>query len=305
MDGSTREPDPKVESDAVPDWPADHDDAGTGDDVDEALAAASRVADELDAETEPLFDEDGETVGHDAGPAQAAASAELSEPLPPVEAAAAEQTTEADEAEDEAEPGAISQRPAPVDEVPPPTQPSRRALAKSAAVLIGAAGALTPLAAGLWAASDPLTRKKAGGDASGDGDFIPVGSVAAVPADGSPRKFNVIADKTDAWTIHRNVPIGSVYVRRNDDGSLQAFNAACPHLGCFVNALPDGSFGCPCHDSEFQPGGDIRPITRTGARTVALRGLDELAVKVSEDGQTVLVKFENYQAGLAEQKRIP
>jgi len=194
-----------------------------------------------------------------------------------------------------------------------PTEPPRRGFfSKCFALLIGGIVALGPLAAGLWFFSDPLARKRRakadqqnGGAAADDfAGYYPVGPVASIPEDGSPRKVNIMADKTDAWTLHRDVAIGSVFVRRDSEGNLQALNASCPHLGCAVSAMAGGGFSCPCHDSEFEADGEKKEFTSNGKETVALRGLDELPVKVRDTDNMVMVEFKNFRAGLKEQVAV-
>jgi Rieske Fe-S protein len=93
---------------------------------------------------------------------------------------------------------------------------------------------------------------------------VPVAPLDALPADGTPQRFQVIADRADAWTKYRNVPLGAVYLkrtrRRRHAGSVVAFNALCPHAGCFVDVAADGkSFHCPCHNSGFNADGSLKP----------------------------------------------
>lgn len=171
----------------------------------------------------------------------------------------------------------------------PPGETGRRAFVKkSLAVLAGTAVVIVPVGAGLMVATDPLRRK---GD---EAEFIQITTLDALPADGTPQKFQVVADRTDAWNKYRNVPVGAVYVRRLDNGTVQAFNVVCPHAGCFVDVAADGkSFLCPCHNSYFAPDGSVVP-----GRSVSPRGLDELAVDPEALKQgAVKVKFQNFQAG--------
>jgi hypothetical protein len=49
------------------------------------------------------------------------------------------------------------------------------------------------LAAGLLTLLDPLRRK------AGISGFVHVTSLSALPEDGTPRRFPVIADRVDAW----------------------------------------------------------------------------------------------------------
>jgi menaquinol-cytochrome c reductase iron-sulfur subunit len=157
---------------------------------------------------------------------------------------------------------------------------------KLLATVLGAIAAMVPVAAGLMVATDPLQRKTAAGAA------VKVTTLDALPADGVPRRFPVIAAKTDAWNRFEAAPVGAVYLRRMADGSVAALNVVCPHAGCFVDFVPgSGKFLCPCHQSSFAVDGKI-----ADARSPSPRGLDSLAVEVKGDG-SVWVTFENFQAG--------
>jgi menaquinol-cytochrome c reductase iron-sulfur subunit len=163
---------------------------------------------------------------------------------------------------------------------------------KVLAGIIGAVLGLVPTVAGLTVFFDPLRRKTANGGA------IRVATLEALPADGVPRKFPVLATRVDAWNKFSEVPIGAVYLRRTADNQLQAFNVVCPHAGCFVDFLPErGRFLCPCHNSTFTLAGRIDDPS-----SPAPRGLDTLDVEV-RDGKEIWVKFRNFQAGRAE--KIP
>jgi Rieske Fe-S protein len=50
----------------------------------------------------------------------------------------------------------------------------------------------------------------------------------------------------------------SLAVCRDDDGTLHACSATCPHLGCIVewNAA-ERTWDCPCHGSVFGAGGEV------------------------------------------------
>jgi menaquinol-cytochrome c reductase iron-sulfur subunit len=173
------------------------------------------------------------------------------------------------------------------------TSPSRRDFFKKAlAGLIGAIVGLVPFGAGLVVFFDPLRRKSAGNGK------VRVTSLEALPDDGVPRKFPVLASRIDAWNKYHEVPIGAVYLRRTTEGKVQAFNVVCPHAGCFVDFLPErGSFLCPCHNSTFAVTGRIDNPT-----SPAPRGLDSLETEV-RDGKEVWVQFQNFQPGRPE--KIP
>ena len=170
----------------------------------------------------------------------------------------------------------------------PPELPRRSFIKQAVTIAIGGLVMVFPAAAGLMVFLDPLRRR---GGAAGAGDVIPVAPLDAVPADGRPRKFQVVADRTDAWNRYLQVPIGAAYVRREGD-RVTAFNAICPHAGCFVDARPDGTFLCPCHNSGFLADGSLAP------NSVSPRGLDELEVdEAALKRGEVRIKFQNFQAG--------
>lgn len=67
----------------------------------------------------------------------------------------------------------------------------------------------------------------------------------------------------------------------NDNGTIKAFSAVCPHLNCAVkydNTKPDEQqFWCNCHDGAFDPS--------TGEVTLGPppRGLDQFTIEVRDD----------------------
>jgi len=171
------------------------------------------------------------------------------------------------------------------DELPPPTD-RRTFFKKALAAVIGSIVGLFPLAAGLAVFLDPLRRR------SKDGDFVMVGSLTALPPDGTPRKFSVVTSHQDAWNKLPNVPIGAVYLRRTGEKTLQAFNVVCPHAGCFVDYVAGRKgFLCPCHNSTFALNGKIND-----PKSPAARGLDELEYEIRGDTE-IWVKFQNFRAG--------
>jgi menaquinol-cytochrome c reductase iron-sulfur subunit len=175
--------------------------------------------------------------------------------------------------------------------VKPPTKPPAAAapqrrsfLVLAASFVIGAVVGLVPLASGLAAFFDPLRRKAAAAK------FIPVTTLEAIPDDGIPRQFPVIAERVDAWNRSLE-PIGAVYLRRAPGAELpECFTATCPHAGCFVNYdSQSNTFKCPCHNSAFEVDGQIIPPSPSP------RSLDTLECEVKD--QAVLVKFENFYTG--------
>jgi len=156
-------------------------------------------------------------------------------------------------------------------------------------VALGALAAVPPAIAGLMTLLDPLRRKAAAVAP------VKVTTLAALPDDGVPRKFPVVADRVDAWNKFRDVPIGAVYLRRTRDGKIEALNVLCPHAGCFVDYSPDrAKFICPCHNSSFSLDGKI-----ADAKSPSPRPLDTLPVEVRSEGE-IWVTFQNFQAGCPE-----
>lgn len=173
-----------------------------------------------------------------------------------------------------------------------PTPDRRNFLTKTAAVVVGGLIAAIPPVAGLFVFFDPLRRK------SEDGDAVLVASLNALPENGEPRKFPVLATRVDAWNRTPNVPIGAVYLQRFKDGKVRALNVVCPHAGCFVDYRPaNHHFHCPCHNSSFGLDGTI-----LDPKSPSPRPLDELPVEI-RNGTEVWVKFQNFRAGSHE--KIP
>ncbi|MCX5772583.1 MAG: Rieske (2Fe-2S) protein [Candidatus Hydrogenedentes bacterium] len=159
---------------------------------------------------------------------------------------------------------------------------------QAGALFFGGVAALVPAAVGVIAFLNPLRQK---GQAGG---FIKAGPLAAVPEDGTPRRFALIADRIDAWNRFANEPIGAVYLRRLPAGQLQALQAICPHAGCSINyegAAQGGKFFCPCHGASFDLAGQ-----RTDSTSPSPRDMDALEVEIRNGGE-VWVKFQNFRTG--------
>jgi menaquinol-cytochrome c reductase iron-sulfur subunit len=166
-------------------------------------------------------------------------------------------------------------------------------LKKVAANVVGAVVAIVPFAAGLALWLDPVRRK-----ANAGGQVVRVATLNALPDDGVPRKFPVLASRVDAWNKSPETAVGAVYLRREKGGKPRAFNVVCPHAGCFVDFAPArGSYLCPCHNSTFSLDGRIND-----PKSPSPRGLDELEVEIRDDSE-IWVKFQNYRAGVSQ--KIP
>lgn len=165
--------------------------------------------------------------------------------------------------------------------------------------VIGGIVGIVPFAVGLFAFANPLRSRKGAGDDK-PGKLVRVAPLTALPDDGVPRQFPVIADRQDAWTRMPNEAIGAVYLRRKPGSEeVEAFNATCPHAGCFVafNRSRD-AFQCPCHDSAFGVDGQR-------AFGPSPRDLDRLDAEVRQSGEQkeLWVRYVDYITGVEE--KIP
>jgi len=165
----------------------------------------------------------------------------------------------------------------------------RNFLVELLALACGGLATLAPIGAGLWAFLDPLRRTGA------RAAFLRVTELSAIPDDGVPRQFAVIAERNDAWTGFAAEPVGAVYLRRTRGSTaVEALSATCPHAGCFVEIESAGKcFRCPCHNSEFTLEGAIV------APSPSPRPMDALECRVAQSGE-VEVKWEKFRAGVAE-----
>lgn len=174
--------------------------------------------------------------------------------------------------------------------VKPGDADSRRGfLAKVVTIACGGLATLAPVAAGVWSFLDPLRRKSAAAA------FLPVADLSAIPDDGMPRQFAVIAERVDAWSGFPPEPIGAVYLcRKKGSKEVEALTATCSHAGCFIDLEPGGkSFRCPCHNSSFTlDGGIVEP-------SPSPRPMDSLDCRVDRNGE-VAVKWQTFRAGIAE-----
>ena len=174
--------------------------------------------------------------------------------------------------------------PSPADPAP---QPRREFLKAAACLALGGCAIAVPIGAAVVVLSNPLRSK---------GVPLPVKitTLTALPLNGPPKFFQVVAERRDAWTKFPGRAIGAVFLRRVGEREIVAFNAACPHLGCAVEFRNQrDAFYCPCHNSEFAKTGEVR------GTSPSRRGLDTLRAEVNDDGE-VWVYFENFKPGVAE-----
>ena len=124
-----------------------------------------------------------------------------------------------------------------------------------------------------------------------------------VPEDGTPLAITVLDDIVDAWNRFKNVPIGSIWLRKVGDGPILALNSICPHLGCSVDYRgAENVFYCPCHTSSFALDG-------TKTNDIPPRDMDTLEVSMRTNGaddpkgQEIWVRYQKFQGATA--KKIP
>src|SRR5205085_2581918 len=121
-----------------------------------------------------------------------------------------------------------------------------------------------------------------------------VTTLDTLPSDGVPKKFSVLAARTDAWNKFPDAPVGAAYLRRTGPEQVEALNVACPHAGCFVDFKPNtSSFYCPCHNSSFGIDGKIADL-----KSPSPRAMDVLEVEIRNKNE-IWVKFENFRSGHA------
>jgi len=168
-----------------------------------------------------------------------------------------------------------------------PVAPRRGFMTEAGAIVLGGIVGLVPVLSGLAVFFDPLRRRNRASK------LLRVTSLDALPDDGVPRQFPVIAERVDAW--NRSVePIGAIYLRRSPGQEVpECLTATCPHAGCFVDYDADSkTFKCPCHNSSFEPDGKIIEPSPSP------RAMDTLECEIRD--QEVLVKFQTFYSGKTE-----
>jgi menaquinol-cytochrome c reductase iron-sulfur subunit len=188
-----------------------------------------------------------------------------------------------------------------------PFEPPRRGFfVKFLAAALGIIVGTVPFVTGLLFFLDPLIRdrkatpeEKDGPNPKKDPDgFVNLNvSIDALPADGTPRAVKVRDDKVDAWNKFLDVEVGTVWLLRNEQGGVTAFNTVCPHLGCSVEyRQSNADFYCPCHQSAFD-------LKGSKLNQIPPRSMDQLEVKV-KDGKNVWLKFQNFRGATPEKIAI-
>lgn len=153
---------------------------------------------------------------------------------------------------------------------------------------------------------DPLIRKR-GGSAAGSGldGFIRLNvTKSLLPDDGTPVAVTIKDDLDDAWNRFPDVPVGSIWMRKNEAGEVVAFNSKCPHLGCSVDfRRSEKDFYCPCHTSSFGLDGGK-------TNEVPPRDMDTLNVVIASngaadpEGDELWVEFKQFRGGTSEKEEV-
>lgn len=159
------------------------------------------------------------------------------------------------------------------------SQQSRRGFLKIATMALGGAIGLVMAVPLVRYVFYPVGRRVV----TDSSDFVEVLEDKVLKPGAPPVRVQIVAsDARNAWTVADDVPLGSAWVRKNDDGEVEALSSACPHLGCAIDFdTDDNEYKCPCHKSAFRVDGS--KITGPSKR-----GLDHLPIKV-EGGQIKIV----------------
>ena len=108
---------------------------------------------------------------------------------------------------------------------------------------------------------------------------------------GSPIKREVVIQQDSGWG--RFYSLRSVWIVKRDRETT-VFSAACPHLGCTIDASVNG-FACPCHGSSWSASGE-----KLGGPSP--RNLDVLESRV--DGDTLRVRYQDFKQGTPRKESV-
>jgi Rieske Fe-S protein len=91
----------------------------------------------------------------------------------------------------------------------------------------------------------------------------------------APEPANIITKTADV-PVGSGVIVGEIVVTQAAAGDFKGFSSTCPHAGCSVNEVADGTIICPCHGSKFNLDGSV-------AQGPATKPLTSKAVRVQGD----------------------
>ncbi|MFG2995507.1 Rieske (2Fe-2S) protein [Streptomyces sp. NPDC048340] len=149
----------------------------------------------------------------------------------------------------------------------------RTVLAVGAAALAG--GALTACGGG-----EKKPTNEGGSAATPQGSASPAASASAsAPAAGGKVLLKSSAVPVGGGTVLKEEKL---VVTQPTAGSFRCFTAVCPHQGCLVNKVENGTIDCPCHGSKFEV------ADGAVAHGPATRPLAEKKITVAADGNISL-----------------
>lgn len=120
-------------------------------------------------------------------------------------------------------------------------------------------------------------------------DWSEVGDVTGL-AENIPVKMNFATQSEDAYL--RGTTVRSVWVIKDQQGTVTVFSPVCTHLGCYFTWNDQsGHFECPCHASVFSRTGEV-------LGGPAPRPLDLLPNKI--DNGRLSVRWEEFRSGTPE-----
>jgi Rieske Fe-S protein len=159
--------------------------------------------------------------------------------------------------------------------------PNRRAVLAG----VGALGATCLLAA---CGTSPSSSTTASGSGTGS-DFsdtpAPAGSKGTVTTGGDSGGSTKSSGGSGATVLAAKADVpsgggvikGDLVITQPTAGTFKAFSKVCPHAGCDVNKISNGTIYCPCHGSTFS----IKDGSVTGGPSPS--PLPETKVKVDGD----------------------
>ncbi|MEV0295047.1 Rieske (2Fe-2S) protein [Nocardia sp. NPDC050710] len=111
----------------------------------------------------------------------------------------------------------------------------------------------------------------------GDTDSAAAPAPAAPPAPAAqPGGASNILAKISDVPVGSGVIVGDTVVTQPSAGTFVGLDSTCPHAGCKVNAVANGTINCPCHGSKFGLDGSV-------VSGPAARALSSKSVRVEGD----------------------
>ncbi|AFM16172.1 ferredoxin subunit of nitrite reductase and ring-hydroxylating dioxygenase [Mycolicibacterium chubuense NBB4] len=107
----------------------------------------------------------------------------------------------------------------------------------------------------------------------------PAGSGASSSSSSQAPAAGEALAKTADVPVGSGVIVGKTVVTQPVAGQYKGFSAVCPHAGCLVNKIADGTIDCPCHGSKFN-------LEGAAVHGPAKKPLEPVAVRV-EGGSIV------------------